>query len=92
MKNKYDKETKEHFIKCQPEYFQAQLDGVKNFEIRKDDRHYKVGDKVILMEYDAKKTLYTGRRVIVQVTYITEYMQKTGYIVMGTKFIEEDQK
>lgn len=39
-----------HELKIQPKYFRAILDGKKNFEIRKNDRGYKVGDKVVLKE------------------------------------------
>lgn len=37
-----------HVLKIAPEYLAAQLAGVKNFEIRKDDRGYKVGDRLWL--------------------------------------------
>ena len=43
-----------HELKILPEYFKAQKAGKKNFEIRKNDRDYKVGDKLVLKEYDPK--------------------------------------
>lgn len=70
-------------LKILPEYFQAQADGKKNFEIRKNDRGYKVGSVLSLREFDGKK--YTGRRVKVIVTFITDYAQRDGYVVLGTR-------
>jgi hypothetical protein len=69
-------------LKIAPLYFQAQIEGKKNFEIRKNDRNYKVGSILSLREFDGKK--YTGRRIKVRVTFITNYAQVDGYVVLGT--------
>ena len=71
-----------HDLKIAPRYMQAQLAGIKNFEIRKNDRDYKVGDRLWLREWDGQD--YTGRKVTVYVTYITDYGQRDGYVVLGT--------
>lgn len=76
---------KTHELKILPEYFKAQEDGIKNFEIRKNDRDYKVGDWIYLKEYDPQTKMYTGRYIFAEITYITDYMQKSGYVVLGTK-------
>lgn len=73
-----------HELKILPKYFKAQKDGIKNFEIRKNDRDYKVGDGIYLREYDPTDKKYTGRRILVKVTYITDYKQREGYVVLGT--------
>lgn len=39
-----------HELKILPEYYKAQVEGKKNFEIRKNDRDYKLGDKLVLQE------------------------------------------
>lgn len=39
-------------LKIKPEYFQAVIDGRKPFEIRKNDRNFKVGDEIYLDEYE----------------------------------------
>lgn len=41
-----------HDLKIKPEYLEAILVGEKNFELRKDDRGYKVGDYIRLYEYE----------------------------------------
>jgi len=60
---------KVHELKTLPEYFEAVFMGKKNFEIRENDRDFKVGDFVTLMEYDAK-TGYTGKKLSRRITYI----------------------
>ena len=40
-----------HHLKTKPEYFRAVIAGKKPFEIRKNDRDFKIGDKVILEEF-----------------------------------------
>lgn len=59
-------------LRILPEYFEAQLNGDKKFEIRKNDRDFKVGQYLNLREW-SKANGYTGRSVIVKITYITDY-------------------
>ena len=73
-----------HALKIYPEYFEAVKSGVKTFEIRKNDRAFRVGDYLLLKEYN-KIEQYTGRMLVVRVTYITDFHQKEGYVVMGIK-------
>ena len=76
-----------HRKKILPEYFQAVWDGRKTFELRKDDDGYKVGDLLILEEWDGEK--YTGRVVFKEITYILrnvpEYGLQKGYCILGMK-------
>ena len=37
-----------HYLKCIPIYFYAIRDGFKPYEVRKDDRHFCVGDILVL--------------------------------------------
>jgi hypothetical protein len=41
-----------HALKCWPEFFAAILGGQKRHEVRHDDRGFKVGDRLLLREWD----------------------------------------
>lgn len=51
--------------------FQPILDGVKTHDLRRNDRGYKVGDIINLLEYDPALGELTGRACPVEITYIT---------------------
>lgn len=60
-----------HELKCWPGPFQALLDGVKHHEVRKDDRAFRVGDALLLREWDMVHKRYTGRGTERVITYAT---------------------
>lgn len=72
----------EHRLKIQKQYFQPVVKGIKKFEIRKNDRNFKVGDTVVLEEIDSAKQ-FTGNCFSARITYITDYQQKDNYVVFG---------
>lgn len=74
-----------HHLKILPEYFGPLLQGDKTFEIRRNDRQFKVGDVVFLKEWDSDTRTFTGRSVIRKIRYITDYEQKPGYVVFSLK-------
>lgn len=59
-----------HHLKTWPEPFCAVLDGSKRAELRKDDRDFKVGDHLLLEEWDPGRREYTGRAHEVVITHI----------------------
>lgn len=71
--------TTTHELKTWPEPFAAVLDGSKTYEIRVDDRGFKVGDRLRLREYDPHFHCdritcigrYTGREILVEVTHLS---------------------
>lgn len=72
-----------HRIKIAPAYFEAVKEGRKNFEIRfNDDRGYQAGDTVTLCEWDKS---FTMRELEREITYVTNYKQKDGYVVFAMK-------
>ncbi|MEW4424853.1 ASCH/PUA domain-containing protein [Enterococcus hirae] len=79
-----------HELKILPEYFETVTSGRKRFEIRKNDRDYKVGDLLYLREWNGEN--FTGDSYKAEVTYITDYAQKDGYVVMGIKGLEEENE
>lgn len=75
-----------HYLKTYIEFFQATKKGDKNFELRIDDRDYRVGDILALMEYDPAIGFTKSKDIWVKVTYILSkqpYVPK-GYICMST--------
>lgn len=75
-----------HELKILPEYFEAVTSGRKQFEIRKNDRDYKIGDQLIFKEWNGSE--YTGDSFKSEITYITDYAQKDGYVVLGIRGME----
>lgn len=59
-----------HELKCWPEYFQAVTRMEKMFEVRKNDRNFKVGDIIVLLEWDPVKMEYTGKEWEGFITYV----------------------
>lgn len=76
-----------HELKVWPAYFAALADGRKTFEIRRNDRGYQVGDVLALREWRPDLVPgsgdYTGRSLTRVVTYITDFEQMQGIVVMG---------
>jgi len=59
-----------HDLKCSIPYFTAVSSGIKRFELRFNDRDYKVGDYLKLQEYCSVSKKYTGLFIYVEVLYI----------------------
>lgn len=76
-----------HELKTLPIYFEKVIEGRKSFEVRKNDRNFKVGDMLALNEYDADKKEYTGNSCLVYVDYILkdENYCKNGFVIMAIK-------
>ena len=78
-----------HSLKTLPEYYQAVRSGKKTFEIRENDRGFAVGDSLMLREWDPSRAAYTGRRLTVTVTYLTDFEQKPGFVVLGIRMSKQ---
>lgn len=72
-----------HELKTWPIFWPALNSGRKNFEIRKNDRNFQAGDALCLREFDPKLKIYTGHRLFFEVTYVTNFNQRKGWVVMG---------
>lgn len=59
-----------HKVKCWTGYFDAVLRGDKPFEVRRNDRNYRVGDHLVLEEWDPSTEAYTGRVFRLRITYV----------------------
>ncbi len=73
-----------HELKILPQYFMEVVEGKKNFELRKGDRPYKVGDTLKLKEWNGKE--FTGSCATRVIKYIfkdcPEYGLKEGFVIL----------
>lgn len=80
----FTKEQKTHHLKIYPEHFSAVLTGVKRAELRKNDRDFKVGDTLHLMETPKGSCLPTGEFVNAVVTHIADAGDwLPGYVLLS---------
>lgn len=52
-----------HELKSWPDFFEPVLSGERTFELRVNDRKFRVGDGLLLREYDDRRAKYTGREL-----------------------------
>jgi len=81
--------------KVWPEYFQAILEGRKNFELRLADFECQPGDILVLREWDPETKEYTGRQIEKEASFVVktkdchfwseEEVEKYGYQVIRLK-------
>lgn len=78
------REPIEHELKILPQFYNDISSHRKTFEIRKDDRDYQVGDRILLREFNGDYTGHQTRRII---TYILrdakEYGLADGFCILG---------
>lgn len=61
-----------HAVKSCPDQFRLARDGIKQFEVRKNDRGYKVGDILILQEWDNEKKHFTSNAISCRIEFILQ--------------------
>lgn len=73
-----------HPLKVWPESFDDLLAERKTFEVRRDDRDYRVGDILYLMEWNPRTKSYTDRRIFRRVTFLAglEKIGCPGFVAM----------
>lgn len=80
-----------HELKTLPEYFEAMDNGAKPFEVRFNDRDFKVGDRLCLREYSDGG--YTGRVLHRKISYVLDAPAycKEGFVALGlAPIVDED--
>lgn len=85
MKENTRSKFKVHSLKISPNFFRDIITGAKRFEVRRNDKNYKVGDILQLEEFDSKG--YTGKFLNAEITYILDdptYCKK-DYVILGIK-------
>lgn len=78
------KERVTHELKIYPEHFSAVCTGVKRAELRKNDRDFKVGDTLLLMETPRGSCHSTGEYIDVTITHIADVGEwMPGYVLLS---------
>lgn len=72
-------------LKCWPVYYDAIECDEKPFDLRLNDRNYRVGDVLLLRRYDNEHGIYTGKEMYKEITYILEQWEglQPGYVILG---------
>ena len=81
---------KTHPLKIIKEYFDLQLKGKKNWEIRKNDRDFKEGDFIMMSLVDGNGEL-TSSYIHLKIDYVykgNEYGLKEGYCILSTSRVQ----
>ena len=84
------RKPKTHEIKCWPQFFGPVADGTKPFEIRENDRDYRVGDTLHIREWCPTKRDLTGCECRAIISYLTPWEQIKGNVVLGIKLLSQD--
>jgi hypothetical protein len=93
-KPEYESKFVSHPLKTDPEVFEAVLIGLKKYEIRFNDRGFRVGDELCLSETKftgeemkaGKPLVYTSRTVNKTISHILHgpiYGLKEGWVIMS---------
>jgi hypothetical protein len=74
-----------HHLKCWPEVFTEMLEGRKTAEFRLNDRDFKVGDMLLIREWDNEKRVYTHREISRRVTHVlaSGFGMPPGYAMLS---------
>ena len=72
-----------HELKIRPEYFSAVRSGHKRFELRKNDRNFKIGDRLVLCEWN--ESGYSGEKVCCLIDYVLKGHDglDESYVILG---------
>ena len=85
----FEKKMKIHNLKIEKELINLKICGVKNWEIRLDDRYYEVGDILFLREWNSTTLKYETVCLYERITHILPskpcYGLKPGYVILITQ-------
>lgn len=82
----YPLTNKVHCVKILPENFDNVLSKKMSFQIRKDDREYRLGDCMYLQEFTDD---YTGRSLPVKINHILKESEglRDGYVLLNIEVL-----
>ena len=78
-----------HELKCEPGHFRDVQLGLKKYEVRRNDRDFKVGDEIELVEYHVHFG-ELGGRLKAKIIHILHggYGLKPGFVVLGIEVLD----
>lgn len=80
------RESITHELKIYPDFFSAVCTGVKRAELRKNDRDYRVGDTLHLLETPRGSCHSTGEFINATITHIADVGEwMPGYVLLSVK-------
>ena len=76
-----------HDLKTIPPFFNEVKDGTKTFELRRNDRNFRVDDVLLLREYLPESNTYSGRETVRRITYVLTGFAglEEGYAILGIR-------
>lgn len=80
--------TTTHDLKTWPEFYEAVADGSKTFEVRKNDRDFKVGDTLLIRHYEPMSGKFDLDKPLIKlkITYVLQggnFGVLEGFAVLG---------
>ena len=72
-----------HHLKLWPEFYEPVADRQKTFELRKNDRGFAEGDKIVFREWNPEINRYTGREIVATITYMLPPEVQSRFPVSG---------
>lgn len=82
-----------HELKCAIEPFEQKWQGKKDWEFRKNDRDFQIGDILLEKEYDTTKDTFTGREITEEVLWILKggiFGIPEDCVIMSTKIVSKE--
>lgn len=79
-----------HTIKTVNPYFTLARDGVKGFELRKNDRNFEINDWIISREYSPELDKYSDRVLIGKIIYALQNFVglEKDYCILQIQYIQ----
>lgn len=81
-----------HDLKTWPIYFDSVVEGRKTLDLRKNDRDFRVGDLLILREYEPDRQAYTGYVAVAEITHMvlnaSEFGLAEGFAALSIRVLQ----
>lgn len=87
MTDREERPSKVHDVKEWPKWHADLVSEKMQFETRKNDRDYRIGDVLVVREWDPDTSAYTGKLAVRVITYIMDHADlpegKAGWVTLG---------